>query len=96
VAAEGGFELAEDVSFEGPLRAALCAFFDRDGGAAGDHLLVGLDADEGVPADALAAFDGLEQEGFGLLGGDAEEGGDRGLKVCRDGAVDGHQRVGLG
>ncbi len=49
--------------------------------AAGDHLLVGLDADEGVAADVLAAFDGFEQEGFGLCGGDAKESGDGGLEV---------------
>ena len=64
-------------------------------GAAGDHLLVRLDADEGVAADAFAAFDGLQQEGLGLFGGEAQEGGDGGFEVGRDGAVDGHERVGL-
>ena len=61
--------------------------------SARDHLLIGLDADEGIAADVLAAFDRFEQEGFGLLGGDAEEGGDGRLEVGGDGSVDRDQRV---
>ena len=63
-------------------------------------LLVGLDADEGVAADVLAAFDGFEEEGLGFGepsgAGDAEEGGDGGLEVGGEGAVDGHEGVRAG
>ena len=58
-----------------------------------DHALVGADADEGVAADVLAAFDGFEEEGFGFSGGDAEESGDGGFEVGGDDAVDGDERV---
>ena len=61
--------------------------------SARDHLLVGLDADKGIAADVFSAFDGFEQEGFGFLGCDAEERGDRGLEVRGDGSVDRDQRV---
>ena len=90
VAAEGGFELGEDVALEG---AAFALFLHRDRRPAGDDLLVRLDADEGIAAHVLAALDGLEQEGFGLVVGDAEEGRDGGFQVGGDGAVDGHQGV---
>ena len=39
--------------------------------AGGRHRAEGPDADKGVTADSLAAFDGFEQEGLGFVGGDA-------------------------
>ena len=90
VAAERLLEFREDVALEGP---SLAGFFDGDVRPAGDDLLVRLDADERVTADMLAALDGFQQEGLGLLGGDAQEGGDRRLQVRSDGAVDGDERV---
>ena len=44
----------------------------------------------------LAAFDGFEEEGFGLGGGDAEEGGDGSFEVGGDGSVDRDEGVGAG
>ena len=90
VAAERLLEFREDVALEGP---SLATFLDADGRPAGDDLLVRLDADESVPANMLAALDGFQQEGLGLLGGDAQEGGDRRLQVRGDGAVDGDERM---
>ena len=74
-----------------------------DGAAARGESLVGLDADEGVAADAFAALDGLEEEGFGLFGvavgagvgaagavssGETQEGAYRGFEIGDEGAVD--------
>jgi hypothetical protein len=98
VAGKGGFEFIEDVASKGP---ALATFFNGDGVATGGDFLVGLDANEGIAADVLAAFYGFEEEGLGLrlsvaLLGDAEEGGDRGFEVGGDGAVDRDEGVGAG
>jgi hypothetical protein len=93
VAGEGLLEFFEDVSL---VDAAALAFLRGDGVAARDHLLVGVDADEGVAPDVLAAFDAFEEEGFGRFVGDAEEGGDGSLEVGGDGAVDRDQGVGFG
>ena len=72
---------------------ALFAFFDEDVASASGDALVGRDADKGVAADVLAAFDGLEQKGFGGVVGDAKEGRDGGFEVGRDGAEDGDEGV---
>ena len=90
--AESALQLFEDVTLEA---ADLLAFRCDDRCAARDQLLVRPNADEGVPAHTLAAFDRLQQERFRLLRGDAEERGDRRLKIGRNGAVDGDQRVPL-
>jgi hypothetical protein len=73
---ERGFQLFEDVALKAPL---FLPFFDDDGGSARHHLLVGLDADKGIAANAFPAFDGFEEEGFGSFRGDAQK--------CRNGSL---------
>ncbi len=76
VAAEGVTKDGEDVAFH--IGGAL-AFRNGDLVAAGDDTLVGREADEGIAAYLVAAFDGFEQEALGLLPGGAQEGGDGGF-----------------
>ena len=92
VAGEGALEFFEDVTLVG---AGALPFPGGDGVAAGGHAFIGVDADEGVAADVLAAFYGFEEEGLGGVVGDAEEGGDGGFQVCGDGAENGDEGVGL-
>jgi hypothetical protein len=92
VAGQRGLEFGEDVAGAGNGRSARCGF--GDGPVRGSHGAEGPDADEGIAADGLAAFDGFQQEGLGLVGGDAQEGGDGGFEVGRHGAGDGNQGVG--
>ena len=67
--------------------------------AAHEHLapasadnLVRSDSEEGIAANALAAFHRLQQKRIGLTPGEGEEGGDRGQQVGRDGPRDRDQR----
>ena len=84
-AVERVFEQGEDVAFEAILSAG---FGDFDRFSPGDDFLVGADADEGVAADAFAAFDRFEHEAFGFAFGEAEEGGDGGFEIGGQAAVD--------
>ncbi len=61
-----------------------------------NDLAEGADADEGVAADFFSLLDGFEEEGFGLLVGEAQKGGDRGFEVSGERAVERHQGVGAG
>jgi hypothetical protein len=81
VAAECAAQDGEDVVFD--LDDAL-AFSDGDFASAGDDALEGREADEGVAAHLLAAFDRFEQKALALRPGGAEEGGDRGFEVGRE------------
>ena len=72
------------------------AFGDGDLAAARDDALEGREADEGVAADLLAAFDRLQQEALALRPGRAQEGRDRGFEVGGQGAADGDEGVGAG
>jgi hypothetical protein len=60
----------------------------------GDDAAAGADADVGVAAEALAAFNRFEEKALGLGGGEAEEGRDWGFKVRGEGAVERNERVG--
>ena len=62
----------------------------------GDDAAAGADADVGVAAEVLAAFDGFEEETLGLGSGDAEKGGDGGFEVGSEGAVERDEGVGAG
>ncbi len=85
-------ELSEDVSFEA---AGFSVAGVGDGAALSRETLVGLDADEGIAADAFAAFNGLQKEGFGLflglcggVSGQTQKCADRGFKVGDQSAMD--------
>jgi len=97
---ELALELGKDIAFE-----VTCVGGGRvrEGLPARRESLVGLDADEGVAANALAAFDRFEQEGFGLLRIDvlgmpceAQKGAHRGLEIGNDRAVNRDEGVVLG
>ena len=62
--------------------------------AVGDEAAAGSDADVGVAAEVLAAFDGFEEKALGLGSGQAKEGGDRSFKVRSEGAVERDEGVG--
>ena len=97
VTAEGVLEGGEDVAFA--LAAGgggAAALVNDEVTAARDDALIGLDADEGVASDALAALDGFEQKGLGFAGGETQEGTDGGFEVGDDAAGDGNQGVSAG
>lgn len=85
--------LAEYVENVGIEARGFAAFGDGDGAAAGDDALEGLETDEGIAANLLAAFDGLEEETFAFGPGGAEEGGDGGFEVGGEDAADGDEGV---
>ena len=69
------------------------AFSDAELATAGDDALVGLNADEGVAANLLAAFNRFQQKTLALWPGSAQEGRDRGLEVSSQAAADGDESV---
>ena len=92
VAVEGVAEEGEDVAGD---FARLAVLGDLDLVAVGDDAAAGADADVGVAAEVLAAFDGFEEEALGLRRQrEAEEGGDGRFEVGSEGAVERDEGVG--
>ena len=93
--AQGPLQLFKDVALKAAAAALLgrWALFDRDRRPSRDHLLVRLDADEGVASDALAAFDRLQQKRLRLLCRDPQKCRNGRLKVCRYSPIHRHQRM---
>jgi hypothetical protein len=93
VSMEGVAKEGEDVAGEA---AGAAVLGELDVGAVGDDAAAGTDADVGVAAEMLAAFDGFEEETLRLGSGNAEEGGDGGFEVGGEGAVERDEGVGTG
>ena len=69
------------------------ALGDGDLAPPGDDALEGREADKGIAAHLLAAFDRFQEEALALAPGRAQEGRDRGFEVGHERAVDRDERV---
>ena len=90
VAAERVAKDGKDVAFN--LRG-LAALGDRDLASSGDDSFERREADEGVTAHLLAAFNRFEQKALALCPRRAEKGRDRRFQVGQEGAANGHEGV---
>ncbi len=90
VSVEGVAQQGEDVAGD---FARLAVLGDLDLVAVGDDAAAGADADVGVAAEVLAAFDGFEEEALGFGRGETEEGGDGRFEVGGERAVERDERV---
>jgi hypothetical protein len=93
VSAEGVTEEGKDIA---GYTAGAAVLSELDVGTVGDDAAARTDANVGVAAEVLAAFDGFEEEALRLCSGDAEEGGDGGFEVGGEGAVERDEGVGTG
>ena len=75
------------------MRVVRPAFGDVDLLSAGDDALVGIEPDERVAADLLAALHRLQQKAFALLPRRAQKGRYRSLEIGCERAVNGDKRV---